>query len=104
MKTRVVLFEDQFLADMSPVTLTRPAFDATCACLTLWDVAAATGAEVSWLVRPHLAKLAACRFSAAVAFRGGARVPAGTSAADTRRPAVQTNGRPAAASSAMRGT
>jgi glucose-1-phosphate thymidylyltransferase len=72
MKTRIVLFEDQFLADMSPVALTRPAFAATCACLTLWDVAAATGAEVSWLVRGHLAKLAALRFGAAAVLRGGA--------------------------------
>jgi UDP-N-acetylglucosamine diphosphorylase/glucosamine-1-phosphate N-acetyltransferase len=71
MNTRIVLFEDQFLADMSPVTLTRPAFAVTCACLTLWDVAAAAGGEVRWLVRSHLAKLAARRFGAAAAFRGG---------------------------------
>jgi UDP-N-acetylglucosamine diphosphorylase/glucosamine-1-phosphate N-acetyltransferase len=71
MQNRIVLFEDQFLADMSPVTLTRPAFAVTCACLDLWEVAAAAGGEVSWLVRGHLAKLAAHRFGAPAAFRGG---------------------------------
>jgi UDP-N-acetylglucosamine diphosphorylase/glucosamine-1-phosphate N-acetyltransferase len=71
MNTRIVLFEDQFLADMSPVTLTRPAFAVTCACLTLWELAAKVG-EPHWLVRGHLAKLAARRFGAAAAFRGGA--------------------------------
>jgi UDP-N-acetylglucosamine diphosphorylase/glucosamine-1-phosphate N-acetyltransferase len=72
MQNRIVLFEDQFLADMSPVALTRPAFVVTCACLTLLEVAAAAGGEVSWLVRSHLATLAARRFGAAGAFRGGA--------------------------------
>jgi glucose-1-phosphate thymidylyltransferase len=72
MRNRIVLFEDQFLADMSPVALTRPAFAVTCACLDLRDVAAAAGAEVSWLVRGYLARLAARRFGAAAAFRGGA--------------------------------
>jgi len=71
MNTRIVLFEDQFLADMSPVTLTRPAFAVTCACLSLWDVVAAAGGDVRWLVRGHLAKLAGRRFGAAAAFRGG---------------------------------
>ncbi len=71
MQNRIVLFEDQFLADMSPVTLTRPAFAVTCACLTLGEVAAAAGGEVSWVVRGYLAKLAARRFGAATAFRGG---------------------------------
>jgi glucose-1-phosphate thymidylyltransferase len=71
MKHRIVLFEDQFLPDMSPVTLTRPAFAVTCACLTLWEVAAAAGAEVSWLVRGYLEKVTARRFGAAAAFRGG---------------------------------
>jgi UDP-N-acetylglucosamine diphosphorylase/glucosamine-1-phosphate N-acetyltransferase len=71
MQSHIVLFEDQFLADMSPVTLTRPAFAVTCACLTLGEVAAAAGGEVSWVVRGYLAKLAARRFGAATAFRGG---------------------------------
>jgi hypothetical protein len=47
MPNRIVLFEDQFLADMSPVTLTRPAFAVTCACLTLRDVVAAAGDKAS---------------------------------------------------------
>ena len=65
MQNRIVLFEDQFLADMNPVALTRPAFAATCACLTLWEVAAAAG-EVSWLVRSHLERITARRFGAGV--------------------------------------
>lgn len=72
MPKRVVLFEDQFLADMNPVTLTRPAFAATCACLGLREVVEAAGVEVSWLVRGYLEKLVARRHGAAGAFRGGA--------------------------------
>jgi len=70
MKQPIVLFEDQFLADMNPVALTRPAFAVTCACLTLWEVAAAAG-EASWLVRSHLERITARRFGAAAAFHGG---------------------------------
>jgi UDP-N-acetylglucosamine diphosphorylase / glucose-1-phosphate thymidylyltransferase / UDP-N-acetylgalactosamine diphosphorylase / glucosamine-1-phosphate N-acetyltransferase / galactosamine-1-phosphate N-acetyltransferase len=70
MKQPIVLFEDQFLADMNPAALTRPAFAVTCACLTLWEAAAAAG-EVFWLVRSHLERITARRFGAAAAFHGG---------------------------------
>ena len=38
---QIVLFEDHLLSDMNPITLTRPAFAVTCACCTLYDIAAA---------------------------------------------------------------
>ena len=36
---QIVLFEDHLLEDMTPICLTRPAFDVTCACYTLHDIA-----------------------------------------------------------------
>lgn len=58
--TRIVLFEDHLLADMNPIALTRPAFAVTCACTTLYEIAAeAAGAPPSWVVRGYLGKLTA---------------------------------------------
>ncbi len=57
MNTRIVLFEDHFLRDMDPVTLTRPAFAVTCACGSLVDVLSLVPAHTSVLVREHLKKL-----------------------------------------------
>ena len=59
MEPRIVLFEDHLLDDMTPISLTRPAFAVTCACYTLWDVARAAGGTVSWIVREHLVKTTA---------------------------------------------
>jgi len=50
MDTQTVLFEDHLLGDMSPITLTRPAFAVTCACATLFEVATAAAGGVSWVV------------------------------------------------------
>jgi UDP-N-acetylglucosamine diphosphorylase/glucosamine-1-phosphate N-acetyltransferase len=36
---QIVLFEDHLLEDMTPISLTRPAFDVTCACYTLHEIA-----------------------------------------------------------------
>ncbi len=54
MAVQIVLFEDQFLSDMNPVALTRPAFSVTCACWTLAEIAATVADRVHWIVRPHL--------------------------------------------------
>ncbi len=63
---QIVLFEDQFLGDMSPVALTRPAFSVTCACYTLLDlVRLAWDGAVSFLARDHVKKLAARSLPAA---------------------------------------
>ena len=59
MEPRIVLFEDHLLDDMTPISLTRPAFAVTCACYTLRDVARAAGGTVSWIVREHLVKTTA---------------------------------------------
>jgi len=56
MEPRIVLFEDHLLSEMTPISLTRPAFAVTCACYTLREVACAAGGEVGWIVRDHLAK------------------------------------------------
>ena len=62
MKTQTVLFEDHLLGDMSPITLTRPAFAVTCACATLFEIATAAAGGVSWVVRGYLQKIAARRW------------------------------------------
>ena len=87
MDPRIVLFEDHLLDDMTPISLTRPAFDVTCACYTLYEIAAggrgpsgaqsvtasapsatggaqsASGGAVHWIVRDHLQKTAAQHFA-----------------------------------------
>jgi UDP-N-acetylglucosamine diphosphorylase / glucose-1-phosphate thymidylyltransferase / UDP-N-acetylgalactosamine diphosphorylase / glucosamine-1-phosphate N-acetyltransferase / galactosamine-1-phosphate N-acetyltransferase len=62
MSTRIVLFEDHLLGNMNPITLTRPAFAVTCACATLFEIAAAAADSVGWVVREPLAKITAQRF------------------------------------------
>jgi UDP-N-acetylglucosamine diphosphorylase / glucose-1-phosphate thymidylyltransferase / UDP-N-acetylgalactosamine diphosphorylase / glucosamine-1-phosphate N-acetyltransferase / galactosamine-1-phosphate N-acetyltransferase len=62
MAAQIVLFEDQFLADMNPITLTRPAFAVTCACWTLAQLAATVCDRVHHVVRGHLKKTAARGF------------------------------------------
>ncbi len=63
MDPQIVLFEDHLLGDMNPVTLTRPAFSVTCACMTLHEIASeAAGGEPAWVARGYLGKLVARQF------------------------------------------
>jgi glucose-1-phosphate thymidylyltransferase len=62
MDTRIMLFEDHLLCDMSPITLTRPAFAVTCACCTLHDIAREVGGQIGWIVRDYLAKTVGQRY------------------------------------------
>lgn len=50
----VVLFEDDAVAALHPITIGRPAFHITCGGYRLADVAARLGGPVRRLVRPHL--------------------------------------------------
>ena len=82
MEPRIVLFEDHLLDDVTPISLTRPAFAVTCACYTLYEIAcAAAGSrpggdksasaagyrgisgDIRWIVRDHLQKTAAQHFA-----------------------------------------
>jgi UDP-N-acetylglucosamine diphosphorylase/glucosamine-1-phosphate N-acetyltransferase len=58
---RLCLFEDQQVAFLEPLTLTRPAFDLRCGRFALWQRQRAFFAarELGALVRPHLADI--CR-------------------------------------------
>ena len=75
MEPRIVLFEDHLLADMAPVSLTRPVFDVTCACYTLREVicsaAELPGAQVHWVVRDYLSKITARAWPQAPVEPGG---------------------------------
>jgi glucose-1-phosphate thymidylyltransferase len=69
MDPRIVLFEDHLLDDMTPISLTRPAFAVTCACYTLYEIVSAagnaksaSGGAIQWIVRDHLRKIAAQHF------------------------------------------
>ena len=89
MRPRIVLFEDHLLDDMTPISLTRPAFSVTCACYTLYEVASAAAGGISssvgaesasggagsapyWIVRDHLLKTTAQRFALPPSEPGGA--------------------------------
>ncbi len=57
MRGNVILFEDDHVDDMSPITLTRPAFAVTCAAYTLHEIAAMAADNVSYIVRDYLKKI-----------------------------------------------
>jgi len=65
MAGHIILFEDQFVDDMRPVPLTRPAFAVTCAGYTLYDVATLAADTVSHVVRNYLGKVTARQFPSA---------------------------------------
>jgi UDP-N-acetylglucosamine diphosphorylase / glucose-1-phosphate thymidylyltransferase / UDP-N-acetylgalactosamine diphosphorylase / glucosamine-1-phosphate N-acetyltransferase / galactosamine-1-phosphate N-acetyltransferase len=58
---QIILFEDEFVTRLHPVTLGRPAYNVSCASYRLvdWmtDLARETGALLRSVVRPHLATL-----------------------------------------------
>ncbi|MFO0843150.1 MAG: putative sugar nucleotidyl transferase [Gemmataceae bacterium] len=58
---RVCLFEDALVADLEPLTLTRPAFDLLCGCTSLADKQCRYFAARRYgaLVRPYLAEVVA---------------------------------------------
>ena len=62
MSGNIILFEDQFVDDMRPIVLTRPAFGVTCACYNLCDVVSLVSGRVSYVVRDYLKKIAARSF------------------------------------------
>jgi len=64
MGNNIVLFEDQFVEDMQPITYTRPAFGITCACFNLYQVAKLICENVSYVVRDYLRNTAARNFAA----------------------------------------
>ncbi len=53
----IILFEDQHVDEMSPITLTRPAFAVTCAVYTLHDIARMVSERVGYVVRDYLRKV-----------------------------------------------
>ena len=57
MRGNVILFEDDHVDDMSPITLTRPAFAVTCAAYTLHEIAAMAADNVSYIVRDYLKEI-----------------------------------------------
>ncbi len=59
MTGNIVLFEDHYVEDMWPITLTRPAWAVTCGAYNLREVAALAGERVSCVVRGYLKKIAA---------------------------------------------
>ena len=65
MSGNIVLFEDQYVDDMRPITLTRPAFGVTCAAYRLYDIAGLVTENVSFVVRDYLEKTTRRDFSEA---------------------------------------
>ena len=58
---QIILFEDEFVPRLYPITVGRPAYNVSCASYRLIDwateLAAETGATLRGVVRPHLATL-----------------------------------------------
>jgi len=63
MTGNIVLFEDHFVDDMQPISLTRPAFAVTCAACNLYEIAAAATQHVTYVVRNYLDGVAQQRFA-----------------------------------------
>ena len=80
----IILFEDRYVDDMSPITLTRPAFAVTCAAWNLHEVAALAAPRVSHVVRKHLDPTAARRFPKSPAGAGPVLFVNASVAPDTR--------------------
>ena len=51
---QIVVFEDEQVADLAPITLRRPAFAISCGSRRLVDLLARLGCPVHAVVRPHL--------------------------------------------------
>lgn len=50
----IILFEDDRVAQLYPITIGRPAFAISCGTWRLVDLLAGLGAPIRWVVRPHL--------------------------------------------------
>lgn len=60
--SRIILFEDHFVDNLRPVTLTRPAFGISVAVWNLHDIASRAAEGLGWIVRDHVSKLAKRNF------------------------------------------
>ena len=61
MNATIILFEDDYLDGMHPITLTRPAFDVSCAGYSLYSIANMIAKEVRYIIRDYLQKVTANR-------------------------------------------
>lgn len=56
--TTIILFEDEHVGDLYPVSISRPAFAIGCGGYRLIDLVGLLGRPVSWRVRTHLREIA----------------------------------------------
>ncbi|MBX9791869.1 MAG: glucose-1-phosphate thymidylyltransferase [Pirellulales bacterium] len=61
----IELFEDEHVADLYPVSISRPAFAIGCGSYRLIDLVSTLGRPVSWRVRAHLCEIAQLDYGAA---------------------------------------
>lgn len=66
----IVLFEDELVSRLYPITLGRPAFTIACGSYRLLDVVKEVGVPVGLRVRPHLAALVAADMAECVGAAG----------------------------------
>jgi UDP-N-acetylglucosamine diphosphorylase / glucose-1-phosphate thymidylyltransferase / UDP-N-acetylgalactosamine diphosphorylase / glucosamine-1-phosphate N-acetyltransferase / galactosamine-1-phosphate N-acetyltransferase len=62
---QIVVFEDEQVSNLAPITLGRPAFAIGCGSRSLSDLLAELGCPVHAVVRPHLRALVAALASLA---------------------------------------
>ncbi|HUY91888.1 MAG TPA: putative sugar nucleotidyl transferase [Pirellulales bacterium] len=92
---KIVLFEDQRVAELYPVTIGKPAYTISCGSYRLLDLAQELGDEIHAHVRPHLAAFrqaepppdlsAGGKLSAAMAYVNARLVPSAEIAKTLRR-------------------
>lgn len=71
----VLVFEDGFVTDLYPVTISRPAYTISCGSYRLLDLLGELGLPIRWLVRPHLAEIQAEDFGGLQTAAPGNRQP-----------------------------
>ncbi|MCA9102523.1 MAG: hypothetical protein KDA63_15280 [Planctomycetales bacterium] len=67
----IVLFEDNRVSGLYPITIGRPAFSITCGSYRLIDLAADLDHRVNWAIRPHLREVAARDYASLKQFSDG---------------------------------
>lgn len=60
----ILLFEDDRVTDLYPISVSRPAFTISCGSFRLIDLVAELGRPVRWLIRPHLREIQQADFGA----------------------------------------
>src|SRR5687768_14629371 len=71
----IILFEDEHVPWLYPITIGRPAFHIACGSYQLFELACRLGHEVRWIVRDHLREVQAANCTEGSVRAGSATRP-----------------------------